>query len=72
MKLSKLLKIIDPDSSIAVIEVKSHISIFEGDVRDFSDNREWRVKKIDNSYTCNFEIYVKEVVKKDEVKEIVK
>ena len=58
----------DPDHTIAVVEAKSHIFIFEGDVRDFSDDREWKVKRIDNSYTCNFEIYVKEV-KKDEVRE---
>jgi len=66
MKLSKLLKIIDPDSTITVIENKSHISIFEGEVRDFSDDREWKVKKIDNSYVCNFEIFVKEVKKEEE------
>ena len=65
MKLSKLLKIMDPDHTIAIIETKSHKSIFEGDVRDFSDDREWKVKRIDNSYTCNFEIYVKEVKKED-------
>lgn len=65
MKLKKLLKIIDPDSTISVIENKSHIAVFEGDARDFSDDREWKVKKIDNSYTCNFEIYVKEVKKQD-------
>lgn len=65
MKLSKLLKIIDPDSTIAVVEAKSHISIFEGEVRDFSDDREWKVKKINNSYTVNHEIHVKEVKKKD-------
>jgi hypothetical protein len=65
MKLSKLLKIIDPDSTITVIENKSHISIFEGEVRDFSSDKEWKVKKIDNSYTCNFEIYVKEIKKED-------
>lgn len=64
MKLSKLFKIIDPDSSIAVTENKSRIVIFEGDARDFSDDREWKVKKINNSYTCNFEIHVKEVKKK--------
>ena len=65
MKLTKLLKIIEPDSTISVIEAKSRKSIFEGEVRDFSDDREWKVKKIDNSYTCNHEIYVKEVKKKD-------
>ena len=65
MKLSKLLKIMDPNHTIAVIEVKSHIPIFKGDVRDFSDDREWKVKNIDNSYTYNFEIYVKEVKKED-------
>ena len=68
MKLNKLFKILDPDHDIAVIEHKSHISIFEGEVRDFDDDREWKVKRIDNSYTHNFEIYVKEV-KKDEVRE---
>lgn len=65
MKLKKLLKIIDPDSTIAVIENKSHIAVFEGDARDFSDDREWKVKEINNSYTCNFEIRVKEVKKED-------
>ena len=65
MKLSKLLKVIDPDSTIAVIEHKSHKPVFEGEARDFSDEREWKVKKIDNSYTCNHEIYVKEVKKQD-------
>lgn len=65
MKLSKLLKIIDPDSSIAVIEAKSCKPVFDGDARDFSSDKEWKVKKIDNSYTCNFEIYVKEVKKED-------
>jgi hypothetical protein len=67
MKLSKLFKILDPDHDIAVIEKKSRIAIFEGEVRDFDDNREWKVKRIDNSYTHNFEIYVKEI-KKDETK----
>lgn len=61
MKLSKLLKIMDPDHTIAVVIAKNHKPVFEGDVRDFSDDREWKVKRIDNSYTCNFEIYVKEV-----------
>ena len=61
MKLSKLLKIMDPDHTISVIENKSRKSIFEGDARDFFDDREWKVKKIDNSYTCNFEIYVKKI-----------
>lgn len=65
MKLSKLLKIMDPDSTISVVEAKSHKSVFEGEVRDFSidkaSDKEWKVKKIDNSYTCNFEIYVKEI-----------
>jgi hypothetical protein len=65
MKLSKLFKIIDPDSSIAVIEAKSRKPVFEGEVRDFSSDKEWKVKKIDNSYTCNFEIYVKEIKKED-------
>ena len=65
MKLSKLFKIIDPDSSIAVVEAKTRKPVFEGDVRDFSSDKEWKVKKIDNSYTCNFEIYVKEVKKED-------
>ena len=66
MRLHKLFKIMDPDNSIAIIENKSHKLIFDGEVRDFSDEREWKVKKIDNSYTHNFEIYVKEVKKKDE------
>ena len=65
MKLSKLFKIIDPDSSIAVIEAKTRKPVFEGEVRDFSSDKEWKVKKIDNSYTCNFEIYVKEIKKED-------
>ena len=65
MKLSKLFKIIDPDSSIAVIEAKSRKPVFEGEVRDFSSDKEWKVKKIDNSYTCNFEIYVKEIKKQE-------
>lgn len=65
MKLSKLLKIMDPDHTIVVISAKSLKPIFEGDVRDFSSDKEWKVKKIDNSYTCNFEIYVKEVKKED-------
>jgi len=65
MKLSKLFKIIDLDSSIAVIEAKSRKPVFEGEVRDFSSDKEWKVKKIDNSYTCNFEIYVKEIKKED-------
>ena len=68
MKLVKLLKIMDPDSTISVIEAKSRKSVFEGEARDFSDkvgDKEWKVKKIDNSYTCNFEIYVKEVKKED-------
>lgn len=65
MKLDKLLKIIEPDSTISVVEAKSHIAVFEGEVRDFDDDREWKVKKINNSYTCNFEIYVKEIKKED-------
>jgi hypothetical protein len=65
MKLSKLFKIIDPDSSIAVIEAKTRKPVFEGEVRDFSSDKEWKVKKIDNSYTCNFEIYVKEIKKQE-------
>lgn len=69
MKLSKLLKIMDPDSTISVVEAKSHKSVFEGEARDFStdeaSNKEWKVKKIDNSYTCNFEIYVKEIKQED-------
>lgn len=69
MKLSKLFKIMDLDNSIAVIENKSHKLIFDGEVRNFSDEREWKVKKIDNSYTHNFEIYVKEMEKKDETQE---
>lgn len=68
MKLNKLFKILDPDHDIAVIEKKSRIAIFEGEVRDFDDNREWKVTRIDNSYTHNFEIYVKEI-KKDETQE---
>lgn len=69
MRLSKLFKIMDPDNSIAVIENKSHKLIFNGEVRDFSDDREWKVKKIDNSYTHNFEIYVKEMENKNETQE---
>lgn len=69
MRLSKLFKIMDPDNSIAVIENKSHKLIFDGEVRDFSDDREWKVKKIDNSYTHNFEIYVKEMENKNETQE---
>lgn len=68
MKLSKLLKIIDPDNTILVVEAKSRKSVFEGEARDFSDkagDKEWKVKKIDNSYTCNFEIYVKEIKQED-------
>jgi hypothetical protein len=65
MKLSKLLKIIDPDSTITVINTKTRIAIYEGEARDFSDDREWKVKKIDNSYVCNFEIFVKEVKVED-------
>ena len=65
MKLVKLLKIMDPDTAIAVVEAKSRKPVFEGEARDFDDDREWKVKKIDNSYTCNFEIYVKEVKKED-------
>lgn len=69
MKLTKLLKIIDPDSTISVIEAKSRKSVFEGEGRDFftdkASDKEWKVKKIDNSYTCNFEIYVKEIKKED-------
>lgn len=70
MKLSKLLKIMDPDSTISVIDSKSHKPVFEGEARDFStdkaSDKEWKVKRIDNSYTCNFEIYVKEIKQKDE------
>ena len=66
MKLVKLLKIMDPDNTIAVVEAKTRKPVFEGDVRDFSSDKEWKVKKIDNSYTCNFEIYVKEVKEKEE------
>lgn len=69
MKLNKLLKIMDPDNTISVVEAESHKSVFEGDVRDFStdkaSDKEWKVKKIDNSYSYNFEVYVKEVKKKD-------
>lgn len=65
MKLSKLFKIMDPDNSIMVVEAKTHKPIFDGEVRDFSNDKEWKVKKIDNSYTCNFEIYVKEIKKED-------
>ena len=69
MKLTKLLKVIDPDSTISVIEAKSRKSVFEGEVRDFStdkaSDKEWKVKEINNSYTCNYEIYVKEIKKED-------
>ena len=69
MKLTKLLKVIDPDSTISVIEAKSRKSVFEGEVRDFStdkaSDKEWKVKEINNSYTCNYEIYVKELKKED-------
>lgn len=69
MKLSKLLKIIDPDSTISIVDAKSLKPVFEGEVRDFStdkaSDKEWKVKKIDNSYTCNHEIYVKEIKKED-------
>ena len=69
MRLNKLLKIMDPDHTILVVEGKNRKSVFEGDVRDFStdkaSDKEWKVKKIDNSYSCNFEIYVKEVKKED-------
>lgn len=69
MRLHKLFKIMDLDKSIAVIENKSLKLIFDGEVRDFSDEREWKIKKIDNSYTHNFEIYVKEMKKKNETQE---
>ena len=65
MKLSKLLKIMDPDHTIVVIAAKSLKPIFEGDVRDFSSDKEWKVKRIDNSYSYNFEILVKEVKEED-------
>lgn len=69
MKLTKLLKIIDPDSTISVVNSKNLKSVFEGEVRDFStdkaSDKEWKIKKIDNSYTCNFEIYVKEIKQED-------
>ena len=69
MRLSKLLKIMDPDHTIAVIEARNRKSVFEGEARDFStdkaSDKEWKVKRIDNSYNCNFEIYVKEVKKED-------
>ena len=65
MKLSKLFKIMDPDHTISVIENKSRKPIFEGDVRDFSSDKEWKVKRIDNSYSYNFEILVKEVKEED-------
>lgn len=69
MKLSKLLKIMDPDHTILVVEGKNRKSVFEGDVRDFStdkaSDKEWKVKRIDNSYSYNFEVYVKEVKKEN-------
>lgn len=66
MKLVKLLKIMDPDNTIAVVEAKTRKPVFEGDVRDFSSDKEWKVKRIDNSYTCNFEIYVKEMKEEED------
>lgn len=65
MRLSKLLKIMDPDHTILVVEAKSQIGIFNGSVKDFSDNREWKVKRINDNYTYNFEIHVKEVKKEE-------
>lgn len=66
MKLSKLLKIMDPDHTISVIVAKTRKPIFEGDVRDFSSDKEWKVKRIDNDYFYNFAICVKEIEPKKE------
>ena len=66
MKLSKLLKIMDPDHTISVIVAKTRKPIFEGDVRDFSSDKEWKVKRIDNDYSFNFAIRVKEIEPKKE------
>lgn len=65
MKLSKLLKIMDPDHTILIVSAKSQKAIFKGEVKNFSDDKEWKVKKINNSYSYSFEIYVKEVKKQE-------
>lgn len=69
MKLSKLLKIMDPDHIILVIAAKTRKTIFEGDVRDFSSDKEWKIKRIDNGYSYNFVICVKEIEPKKEEEE---
>lgn len=65
MKLSKLFKIMDSDHSINVMEYKSHKSIFEGYVYNFPKDKEYKVKRISNSYHYDFEVYVKEVEKNE-------
>jgi hypothetical protein len=56
----------DPDHTISVIVAKTHKPVFEGDVRDFSSDKEWKVKRIDNDYSYNFAICVKEIEPKKE------